>query len=97
MTYLSQEMIPLHITTPYLRIFLLRRRKEKHGLRDKGGRICMIYLNVSPFKCNSPQTDKRSSTIQPPAHSSQKLLRREGMKRGVGVKPRETERQKKVA
>lgn len=32
----------------------------------KEGRICMIYLNVSPFKCNSPQTDdKRSSSIPP--------------------------------
>lgn len=35
-------------------------------MRKKEGRICMIFLNVSPFKCNSPQTDdKRSSTIPP--------------------------------
>lgn len=42
------------------------KREKKNRMRDKEGRICMIDLNVSPFRRNSPQTDdKRSATIPP--------------------------------
>lgn len=35
-------------------------------MTDKERRICMIYLNVSPFKCKGPQTDKKRFSTTPP-------------------------------
>lgn len=50
-------------------------------MREKEGRICMIDLNVSPFKCNSPQTDNKRSTTIPPLLS---FFSEATKKRGVG-------------
>lgn len=79
---------------PY--IYFETEREETYFERQRGKNLhdLLVFLNVSPFKCNSLQTDKWSLTLSPTAHSFQKLLRREGMKRGGRYEARRSREKK---
>ncbi len=65
-------------------------------MRDTEGRICVIYLNVFPFKCNSPQTDdKRSSTIPQLLSFFSEATKERGDEERGGRKSQEKKRGKK--